>query len=144
MESLNDTTQPLRQVLEVAVSVEDLDAAAAFYGVAMGLEEVTREDKRHVFFRCGDTMVLVFRTEETLKTAPLGTLPIPAHGTTGSGHLCFAVDGAALDGWRKRLEDSDVEIEADFLWPNGARSIYFRDPGGNSIELAEPRLWAPV
>ena len=30
---------------------------------------------------------------------------------------------------------------ADFQWPNGARSIYFRDPAGNSIEIAEPRLW---
>ena len=26
-------------------------------------------------------------------------------------------------------------------WPNGARSLYFRDPAGNSVEIAEPRLW---
>ncbi|MGN6582964.1 MAG: glyoxalase/bleomycin resistance/extradiol dioxygenase family protein, partial [Rhizobiaceae bacterium] len=24
---------------------------------------------------------------------------------------------------------------------SGGRSIYFRDPAGNSIEFAEPRIW---
>jgi hypothetical protein len=32
-------------------------------------------------------------------------------------------------------------VEADFRWPNEARSIYVRDPAGNSVEFAEPRLW---
>jgi len=32
-------------------------------------------------------------------------------------------------------------IEADFTWPGGGRSIYFRDPAGNAIEFAEPRIW---
>ena len=37
---------------------------------------------------------------------------------------------------------ADVAIEADFRWPgSNARSIYVRDPAGNSIEFAEPRLW---
>ena len=40
-----------------------------------------------------------------------------------------------------RLESFGVEIEADFEWPNGARSVYVRDPDGNSIEFAEPKLW---
>ena len=26
-------------------------------------------------------------------------------------------------------------------WPEGGRSIYFRDPAGNSLELAPPTLW---
>ena len=135
-------TQALSGILEAAVYVDDLDVAAAFYGDILGLEKIAQQDGRHVFFRCGETIVLVFRAEETRKATPSGGLPIPAHGAAGAGHLCFAVDGASLDGWRQRLEDADVEIEADFRWDNGARSIYFRDPGGNSIELAEPRLWA--
>lgn len=46
-----------------------------------------------------------------------------------------------MDAWRGHLEQSGVTIEADFRWPNGARSIYFRDPDGNSLEIAEPKLW---
>ena len=34
-----------------------------------------------------------------------------------------------------------VTIEADFDWPDGGRSIYFRDPAGNCLEFAEPRIW---
>ncbi|MCB1424836.1 MAG: glyoxalase/bleomycin resistance/extradiol dioxygenase family protein, partial [Notoacmeibacter sp.] len=43
--------------------------------------------------------------------------------------------------WRAHLQDHGIGIEADFRWPNGARSIYFRDPAGNSIEFAEPSIW---
>ena len=34
-----------------------------------------------------------------------------------------------------------IAIEADFEWPGGGRSIYFRDPAGNCLEFAEPRIW---
>ena len=34
-----------------------------------------------------------------------------------------------------------MTIEADFRWPNGARSLYFRDPAGNSVEIVDPGLW---
>ena len=40
-------------------------------------------------------------------------------------------------GWRRK----GVAIEADFEWPGGGRSIYFRDPAGNCLEFAEPRIW---
>ncbi len=43
--------------------------------------------------------------------------------------------------WRQHLEAMGVAIDADFEWPQGGRSIYFRDPAGNSIEFAEPRIW---
>ena len=68
-------------------------------------------------------------------------MPVPAHGATGAGHLCFRVSGDALDGMVKRLDEAGIAIEADFRWPGGARSIYFRDPAGNSLECAEPKLW---
>jgi hypothetical protein len=27
------------------------------------------------------------------------------------------------------------------LWPRGGMSLYVRDPAGNCVELASPRLW---
>jgi hypothetical protein len=44
--------------------------------------------------------------------------------------------------WRERLTVAGVAIESEFEWPRGGRSIYVRDPAGNSIEFAEPRIWA--
>lgn len=128
-------------VLEAALYVDDLDAAAAFYGGVLGLEQVIRQDPRHVFYRCGSTIVLLFRADQTRKPPGEGALPVPTHGADGPGHICSAAGAEALDGWVRRLTEAGVEIEADFHWPNGARSVYVRDPSGNSVEFAEPKLW---
>jgi catechol 2,3-dioxygenase-like lactoylglutathione lyase family enzyme len=34
-----------------------------------------------------------------------------------------------------------VPIEAEIDWKQGGRSLYFRDPAGNSIEFAPLTLW---
>ena len=46
-----------------------------------------------------------------------------------------------IERWKDHLAANGVVIESDFEWPQGGRSIYFRDPAGNSIEFAEPRIW---
>ena len=79
--------------------------------------------------------------------APDARLPVPPHGATGPGHLCFSAGADEIESWKARLEAKNVAIEADFLWPPkpgqvlGGRSIYFRDPSGNSLEFAEPKIW---
>jgi len=134
----------IQGILEAAVYAEDLDAAEAFYGGALGLVRIQRVRNRHVFYRAGPSVLLVFNPAETVKPAPPGALPVPPHGARGPGHVCLAAEGAELDALKTRLLAHGVEIEADFHWPNGARSIYVRDPAGNSVELAEWRLWRPV
>ncbi|MBC7164017.1 MAG: VOC family protein [Roseovarius sp.] len=133
---------PPSAILEAALYAGDLDAAEGFYGGLLGLERIVRVGQRHVFYRVGAGVLLIFNPEATGKPPANPDLPVPPHGARGPGHFCFAVAGPALDGWRARLEAAGVGIEADFRWPNGARSIYFRDPAGNSVEMAEPRLWA--
>lgn len=128
-------------VMEVAVYVADLDAAEDFYGRVVGLGVMLRHKPRHVFFTAGETVVLVFNPAETVKPPEPGNLPVPPHGARGAGHICFRVPGAALDGWVDHLAAEHISVEADFTWPNGARSIYVRDPGDNSVEFAEPKLW---
>lgn len=134
-------TQPLEGILETALYAADLDAAEAFYGGVLGLEKVTRQANRHIFYRCGPGILLIFNPAETAKPVPEGALPVPSHGATGPGHVCFRVRGEQIDGIVERLTAAGVPVESDFCWPNGARSIYFRDPAGNSLECAEPRLW---
>ena len=131
----------LNGLLEAALYVDDLDATEAFYAGILGLPVVVLKDGRHAFFRAGDSIVLTFIAEATREVDPTSTLPVPTHGATGPGHLCFAADAEQLDHWARALPEAGVPIEADFRWPNGARSIYVRDPAGNSIEFAEPKLW---
>lgn len=128
-------------VLEAAVYVDDLDAAEGFYGGVVGLPVLTRADARHVFFACGQSVVLAFVAEKTRVPPGEDQLPVPPHGAVGPGHICFSVPGEDLDGWAAHLAAEGIDIEADFHWPHGPRSIYVRDPAGNSVEFAEPKLW---
>ena len=129
-------------ILEAALYVADLEKAEAFYGEVLGLERIARVEGRHVFFRCGQGVLLLFNAEATRQPAkPDARLPVPPHGTKGPGHLCFAASAAEIDDWKARLTTKSIAIEADFVWPSGGRSIYFRDPSGNSLEFAEPRIW---
>lgn len=129
------------RVLETAVYAADLDAAEAFYRDVLGLELISRGGNRHVFFRAGDAVLLVFNPEETVIPPAPDQLPVPPHGAAGQGHLCFAASANEIDAWELRLTEAGVAIESRVDWPNGGRSIYFRDPAGNSLEFAEPRIW---
>lgn len=136
------TRPDLLGTLESALYAEDLVAAEDFYGHVLGLEVLGRQEGRHVFFAVGPSVLLIFNPVATdAPPAPDARFPVPRHGTKGQGHFCFSVAAEALDAMRAHLEAHDVDIEADFRWPGGARSIYVRDPAGNSVEFAEPGLW---
>ena len=130
-----------KAVLETALYVDDLDRAEDFYGRVLGLEFISRMAGRHVFFRCGQVIVLLFNAEATRIASANTALPVPVHGASGAGHLCFRAEGPEIDLWKQKLETAGVQIEADFEWPNGGRSIYFRDPSGNSLQFGEQKIW---
>ena len=130
---------PPVSILETAIYAENLPAAEKFYGGLLGLETVVAVPGRHVFFRCGGGMLLVFNPNAT---AEASTSHVPPHGSHGPGHVCFAAQASEIDAWCAKFSNEKIDIDADFLWPNGARSLYIRDPAGNSVEFAEPRLWA--
>jgi len=127
----------LVDVLETALYSSDLAAAEDFYRRVLELELESKVPGRHVFFRCGDGMLLIFDPAATARSGP-----VPSHGAAGPGHVAFAVENEdALATWPERLRRAGVEVEADVEWPGGGRSIYFRDPAGNSLELTTPRIW---
>lgn len=129
-------------ILESALYVSDLDIAETFYADILGLEKIAAVPNRHVFFKCGSGVLLLFNAEATRQPpSPGAKLPVPPHGTTGQGHLCFAATAEEFERWKAHLTEKNIVIEADFEWPGGGRSIYFRDPSGNSLEFAEPRIW---
>jgi catechol 2,3-dioxygenase-like lactoylglutathione lyase family enzyme len=130
-----------RQILETALYVDDLDRAEAFYGGVLGLERISRVGNRHVFYRCGPGVLLLFSPDETAIAPSEGQLPVPPHGARGPGHVCFRASADELAAWKTRLGGHGVEIESVVTWPNGGGSIYFRDPAGNSLEFAEARIW---
>ena len=129
-------------ILESALYVTDLAAAEAFYTDILGLHLLGKVDGRHLFFRCGVGVLLVFNAEATkIPPAPDARLKVPPHGAVGEGHLCFAATADEIELWKAHLLAKKIAVESEFEWPQGGRSIYIRDPSGNSIEFAEPRIW---
>jgi catechol 2,3-dioxygenase-like lactoylglutathione lyase family enzyme len=130
-----------RSILETVLYCPDLDAARDFYTGVLGLE-LAAATERHVFLRCGDGMLLLFDPEHTSRIAvPIGDAVVPMHGGRGPGHMAFRASPEEIDRWREHLRSRGVTIETEIDWPGGGRSLYFRDPAGNSLEFATPELW---
>jgi catechol 2,3-dioxygenase-like lactoylglutathione lyase family enzyme len=142
MQTTEETMSPIDGVLETCLYAADLGAAERFYHGVLGLSVDARVAERHVFFRCGSGMLLVFDPARTSSDAgQVSGVSVPSHGTRGAGHVCFRVAESTLSEWRARLEAAGVAIEAEITWPRGGASVYVRDPAGNSVELAPARIW---
>jgi catechol 2,3-dioxygenase-like lactoylglutathione lyase family enzyme len=127
----------IKAVIETAIYVDDLDTAEDFYRSILGLRVIGKEAGRHVFFQVGDSNVLLaFVPDTTLKGDVL-----PSHGAKGPGHFALGIDRQSLDAWRLHLKAHGVAIEKEVEWPSGGKSLYFRDPAGNSVELVTPGVW---
>lgn len=127
----------IQAIIETAIYVNDLDTTERFYRDMLGLPVIAKEAGRHVFFRVGASNVLLaFLASATLKGDQL-----PAHGAKGPGHFALGIAAEELDAWRSRLQSSGITIEKEMEWPQGGKSIYSRDPAGNSVELVTPGVW---
>lgn len=121
-------------VLETCLYARDLEAAKRFYQGLLGLELFAEQPGRHLFFRAGSGVFLVFNPEATHQETLL-----PPHGAQGSVHVCFRVPAEELPGWAARLQAHGYAVTwAE--WKAG-RSLYVYDPAGNLVELAPAAIW---
>lgn len=127
-------------VAEVALYVEDLERATKFYTEVLGLP-LTAAFGEARFLQTGPNSTLILFTIEGIQNR---VSVIPAHGARGDQHVALAVPAAEMDVWRERLKAHGVEIEHEQDWSQGTRSIYFRDPDNNSLELIEDRHYPIV
>ena len=117
--------KPRLQHTAVIIAQGGQDAARAFYGDLLGLEEkdppTSLAHLHVVWFAVGEG-------EMELHCSPNGPLPVDNE----QNHFCLVVDD--LDAYRKRLTEAGVAItEAD---PIPYRPRFFcRDPFGNLVEL---------
>ena len=127
----------IRNLVETAAYVDDLDRAERFYHDVLELEVIGREAGRHVFFRVGNAdVLLLFNPDETGQ----GTAP---SGRTGPGtrslrfrHRCRGSLASGGGGYRTLESPSKRKM----TWPKGGHSLYFRDPAGNSVRVNHPGI----
>lgn len=127
--------QPI-QIFESVLYAADLPAAEEFYSNLLGLARFPSHEDM-LAFKTPTGMLLIFNPEKS----SLPGRPLPSHGARGPGHLAFRVPASDLPAWRERLTSQGVAIEHQQDWEEGGTSLYFRDPAGNSLELASGQLW---
>jgi len=115
----------------LVLTVRDLAATCDFYGRVLGMEVVE--------FGAGRTALHFGAQKINLHQAGREFEPKAAVPTPGSADLCFVSD-RPLDHIAAHLEACGVVIEEGPVARTGAqgaiRSLYFRDPDGNLIELS--------
>jgi catechol 2,3-dioxygenase-like lactoylglutathione lyase family enzyme len=127
----------LGQLSEAAIYTSDLAAAEKFYRDVLGLEKISEMENLGISFRCGATVLLIFDPARTRTR----DREVPTHGADGEGHIAFVIEDSEIAAWRSRLREYGIAIEREVAWPSGGRSLYFRDPARNVVELAPPTLW---
>jgi catechol 2,3-dioxygenase-like lactoylglutathione lyase family enzyme len=127
-------------VYETVLYARDPRGTGRFYSEILGLRPVLDPDELSAAFRLPDGgMLLVFDPSRSSQEGR----PVPSHGAEGAGHAAFRLGPGALEDARASLVDRGIEIEREVDWGRG-RSLYFRDPAGNSVELVEGDIWPPL
>ncbi|HXJ67945.1 MAG TPA: VOC family protein [Verrucomicrobiae bacterium] len=138
------TPPPALRVVETALyfdGTEALRAAAAFYRDTLGLHLMSEGDRLVSVDAGGGTVLLLFHRGETAKGLRWPGGWIPPHDGSGPLHVAIGVAADQLEAWERWLAARGVEVESRVTWSRGGRSLYFRDPGGHSIELVTPGTW---
>lgn len=132
---------PILRIAEAVLYVDDLQEATRFYTEILDLP-LSASFPDAAFLQTGRNSTLILFDRRKLQERES---VIPSHGSRGAGHVALAVPEDKMDDWRSRLIAAEVPIEHEQQWPQGTRSIYFRDPAGNSVELIEAahyqRVW---
>ena len=159
---------PVRALDHLALTVADVERTLAFYRRALGAEVLYEDLWRAgklpvVILQVGASRLSIHAAEKP--AAPHARVPtagsadvcfrwdgpldaaetarggaLPAHGAEGPIHTCFLVPAEDYDAWRGHLDASGVPVIQEVRWPLG-RSMYFRDPDGNLLELADADIW---
>jgi catechol 2,3-dioxygenase-like lactoylglutathione lyase family enzyme len=125
-------------VYETVLYASDVAAAARFYSETLRLRLLEEPDELGAVFRLDDGGVLLI-FDPVRASAP--GRPVPSHGASGPGHVAFSVEAGGLDAFAVALRQRGVEIEREITWDEGGRSLYMRDPAGNSVEIIEGEAW---
>lgn len=132
----------LSGIAETCIYATNLEETERFYRDVLELDIVLKEENRHVFFKCGNSMLLLFNPKHTKNNQTfVNGNPIPLHGTTGDVHIAFSVAPGIYERVKHHLKDHEISIESEVSWPNDSLSFYFRDPANNSLEIITGNMW---
>jgi catechol-2,3-dioxygenase len=130
----------INKVVETCIYSSDLNSMKEFYVGVLGLALVQEERGKLVFLQAGKSMLLIFNPEITSKENDR----LPTHGAqTPPACIHFAMEIEEHDHqhWKELLIGKKIAIEKEIDWNSKSKSLYFRDPARNLVELITPGEW---
>lgn len=128
------------KIVETCIYSSKLKEMKDFYINKLGLDFVSEENGRHVFLKAGKSMLLIFNPKSTLNDS-VSIFPIHGAITPPSiVHFALEINTADYEKWKDILSKKQINIEKELKIGN-SRSIYFRDPSGNVVELITENAW---
>ena len=128
------------KIVETCIYSSELKEMKDFYINKLGLDFVSEENGRHVFLKAGKSMLLIFNPESTLNDS-ISIFPIHGAITPPSiVHFALEINTADYEKWKDLLSKKQINIEKELKIGN-SRSVYFRDPSGNVVELITENAW---
>lgn len=113
----------------VALRVRDLDRSLDFYTRVLKMKVEWRPDPENVYLTSGSDNLALHQVDRAAEA--------PADASTGLDHFGFVVSTPdEVDRWAREVESGGIRlVQQPKTHRDGARSIYFRDPDGNLIQL---------
>jgi catechol-2,3-dioxygenase len=130
----------IRKVVETCIYSFDLARMKKFYVDILGMPIVQEEEGKLVFLQAGKSMLLVFNPDKTATDNDR----LPTHGAAtppASVHFAMEIESSDYSRWKELLSKNRISIEKEVDWKGKAKSLYFRDPAGNLVELITPGEW---
>ncbi|MGA8913928.1 MAG: VOC family protein [Nitrososphaeraceae archaeon] len=137
MEAVNPM---IRKIVETCIYSSDLKNMKDFYVSTLGLRLV-EESERSVFLKAGKSMLLIFNPELTKKE---GDNMFPIHGAItppAMVHFALEIEKKDYEYYKRVLIQNNIGIEKEIKLNNESKSLYFRDPAGNLVEVITKGEW---
>jgi catechol-2,3-dioxygenase len=130
----------INKVVETCIYSSDLESMKKFYAGILGLSVIQEEGNKLIFLKAGKSMLLIF---DPLRTS-INNDKLPTHGAVtppSSIHFAMEIEEQEFQPCKDLLARNGVAIEKEINWNSNTKSLYFRDPSGNLVELVTPGGW---
>jgi len=127
----------VQSISELALWVNDLDRAIAFYVEKLGFIVESRAAGQNAFLKSGDFLLVLFVPDDPgtdLAREYLARVGAPRGGVY---HVAFRMEPDALNAAGDTLRRQGVSIRGPVDFPTGRRSYFLEDPDQHYIELTD-------
>jgi catechol-2,3-dioxygenase len=130
----------INKVIETCIYSSDLESMRKFYVEIVGLSVIQEETDKLIFLKAGKSMLLIF---DPLRTN-VHNEGLPTHGAMtppSSIHFAMEIEEQEYQPCKENLGRNGIAIQKEVNWDGKIKSLYFRDPAGNLVELITSGGW---